>query len=370
MKKYLALIFGIIILSSLASAHFPEAHIMGTLKALETSPNSPSKDLCRSHLDYCLAGDMCGADSAVVYYLSAEGRGTFYQGTHTKKAVDKCFQLAGSDDRYRAFCTGWGLHLTQDPISHEGYTPVAIKKYLGTNLIVHPVVERAVVNNMLKSLPQAEQDRLKSLVQSNCDVFKTDPQLLQLLDNSAGVNLDSAVQIVSQALNGNNGYNADTIWGKKIDLPNEWYYYSAIPLAVSLLLFGLVLFRGRRFKKTLLIIYGIIIILSAIFLISILMKTSYVWFLSLSDFLGNFLTVSDWQTYMAENIAKSSDYLTSLELKVTDATGLTHFVGDTEIIGELEKAEKVGLLFWQVVGIVFVIVLLYLTIVSVFSKKR
>jgi hypothetical protein len=370
------LVFLVTLLSlSLVSADFPSMHIVNTLDALETQPNTAFKQICKENLRVCLAFNVCGADSTVVRYLTTEGR-EVYRGTHVKKAVDNCFIKAGSDRELQAACIGWGLHITQDPISHldGGYTAKSIARYKVTNIIGHPPTERVMENYVLDN---SNYDRayIEELVSTNCDIFFEDTgtprnKYLKLLHDASGLDLDYEVQIVQTALAGTGRYNSEQVWGKKVNLPNWWYYLTGGGLGLSLLAFlGIAIF-SKRFKKTLMITWGIIGLIFGAVLLSLILGTSWIWYNSLVDVFGFFITIPDIDSYISNSFDATKQYLDSTGLGFTDATGLDHYVGNTFIPGALSSAESAGKILWWSIGIGFAVVLISLTVVSFIWKKK
>ena len=304
----------------------------------------------------------------MVHYLTTEGK-EIYRGTHVKKAVDNCFVLAGNDDELRAACIGWGLHLTQDIVSHEGYTPKYIKKFLSTNLIMHPPTERRVTKNLLREYPE-DEERVIELTRTNCDIFSRDPKFLKILNDATGMDLTNDVQIVDSALKGTGRYDSEQVWGKKVDLPNWWYYVVGSILALSLLIFIALAIFAVRFKIFLMVVWVIIGLIAGAVLLSLLLGTSYIWYNSIVDVVGIFISVPDWQDWWLANQKSTIDYLDTGVLKTTDASGLTHFEGNTRIPGALTDAESLGKTVSTIALIIGALVLVALTFFAFYPRKR
>ena len=345
-------ILSLLLLINLVSADFPGVHIINTLESLETEPNTAFKQICKENLEVCLGFNVCGADSTVVHYLTRSGQ-EVYRGTHVKKAVDNCFILAGTDRQLQAGCIGWGLHETQDPISHleNGYTANSIERYKATNLLLHPPTERVMENYVIEN-SEYEKAYINELISTNCDIFYKNPKYLKLLNEASGLNLDNDVQIVQSALKGQGRYSSEQIWGKKVDLPNWWYIITGVLLVTSLLAFLSIAIFGKRFKLILMITWGMIGLIVGAVLLSLMMGTSWIWYNSLIDIFDFFLTIPNIDSYIEKSISVSKQYLDTGILRSTDATGLDHYVGSTFVKGALSSAESSGKFIWWSIGII------------------
>jgi len=374
MKKtyliFIALFFSLLLVNSV-KADFPAPHIISTLDALETQPETNFKRICRSNLEVCLGFNICGADSTVVHYLTRSGK-EIYRGTHTKKAVDNCFKLAGNDEQLQAGCIGWGLHLTQDPNSHgkNGYTSSSISKYKATNLMLHPVTERVYETYAIEN-SKYSADYINNLVSTNCDIFYKDPKYLKLLNEASGLTLDNDVQIAQTALSGQGKYSSEQIWGKKVDLPNWWYYLLIAIIIISLTAFlGIAIF-GYRLRITLMIFWGIVLIISGVVLLSLILGTSFIWYNGVVDVFGWIISIPNIDNYIDTSFDLTKQYLDTGILRITDATGLDSYIGTTFMSGALSDAESTGKVLWSTIGIIFVLLLVGTTIISfVWKKKR
>ena len=372
-KKFSLFILSVFLFSIIASpsvlSHFPEAHLYSELKAVQDANfQSPLLDLAKKYPDYVHAGSL-SADCFVIFYLSSSQRKN-YVASHTRSSVDKCFQLAGNEEKYRAFCSGWALHLNEDIHSHEEYTPNTIKKYLSTNLFMHPVAERYVIKQLEKSNDPL-MDQVNLLTPRILDPLATDPKLQQIINEATGVDATDACNIVAIAMRGSR-YDSENIWkSKSINIPNIWWYIAFIPLILLIINLILLAWKGRGFWKWFLIVGEfIILIFFVLALISLFLGTTYIWYNAIVDYgLTPFVKVDNWQKYVDETVQANMEYLRTGKLDVYDASGLDHYdpLKGEIVEGELTKAEKGGKI---VFGLFFVIGLAVNGLLNYFAFRK
>ena len=143
MNKFL--IFGIFLLiinTMPVESFFTESHLYWTIKGFESTDSSITRE-CNGKLSILLDGNTA-ADVPVLHYFD-KNTVTSYISTHTQGAgYQTCLLEASADVEKRCFCYGVGTHIVEDVFSHleDGLVPKYLKKFLGTNLFGHMVIER------------------------------------------------------------------------------------------------------------------------------------------------------------------------------------------------------------------------------------
>lgn len=403
-KKILIFLLILILIIPTISADFPEVHIGKILTALnDKSWSSPLKEKILRHQDVCLSA-LLGIDASVIYYLTEEGRNKIYGGTHSIKWLDECNRLAGSDEAKQVYCLCGGMHLVQDPSSHgyqedEGYTSLCVKKYFSTNIFLHSICERSVVNNYLEELPfeytpPKDEIRLKTcdsydpLIVGDEEISQNDVQAgrctneyVKLLSDSAGVNLCQAVHIVGANLkmmcveNRESGSGYTDLYRSKIEAPTSWKWIALFGFIFIFMIILTNLIVGKTWWKYIVVLFLIPLLLisgAGIYYGMINVKQFYhdYNFLML-DPLTNFINVPDWKDRVQKSIQDTKDYLSNPNYEIPkSASGLDHYEDGKLVKGPLDKAEIFGKIIWWTLVTIFVSSFIFIEYKTFKRKKK
>lgn len=398
-KLWVGLLVALFIIPT-ALAHFPELHV-GILEAAlnDDTWNSDLKAKILKHPDECLLGLM-SIDASVIYYLSDEGRDKYYGGTHSIKWLDECNKLYTTEAQ-EVYCRCGGLHLVQDISSHGyketiGYTQLCISKYASTNIFLHSICERSVVNEMLANtelfayMPVKDQIRMDScdsydlLIAGDEDIdTATQPctnQYADMLSKSAGVNLCQASHLVGANLkymcveNKEAGSGYTDMYRSKQESPANWKW--AITIIEILLLAGIALnwvLGTNKWKWTAIGILSVLLLICSA-------GIYYAWFnvenfyhdynFIMLDPLTNFIKVPDWQDRIQKSIDDTKAYLSDPTFDIPKvASGLTHFEDGAEVKGTLDQAELIGRIMWW--SLILLLVTVFVVIeIQVFKTAK
>ncbi len=407
MKKinlFLILFLTLVLIVPFVEPHFQEIHI----SAFTTIMNDPTwdsalKQMIMQNPDACYAGEAL-TDSSVIFYLTEEGRQKFYGGTHSIAYANNCMQLAGSDPQLKTFCECAIGHLVQDITSHgylnyQGYTSLCISKYASTNIFLHSICERSVVNEVLADtskfqyMPSAEEVKQKTCdaydiaIIGDEDYAPTDPnhnkctnKFAKIASEASGVDLCQAIHIVGSNLKqmctdnqvAGSAYT-DIYRSKQVSpLDYQWWLLGFFILDLLLIITNIML--GRTWWKWLVafILIIILIILGILLYFAFFDLQSFYHFYNfvILDPLTNIINVPDWQDRVTQTIANTKAYLSDPNYQIpVSATGLNFYQDDKLIIGQLEKAQLTGqIVFWTFV-IVGSALLIWLEI-KVFKRKK
>lgn len=367
-KKIILTILVLLVLPISVMAHYPEYHTAITLEAIRTTFSSGETAIqreCKENLRECIAGNL-GADATVVYYFTSKTRKN-YHGTHTASMYYNCIQLAGSDVKKRAICDGIAFHHMQDEASHgyknvEGYTSLCVRAYSMTNLMMHPVCERLAVKDML--VTKTNRDEIIALTSSAYDVLEENPEYIELLSKSAGVDLTEPIRIVGSNLKESGksvtGEAYQDIYNNQYQqykFPDFYYYFVISVIFISLIGILLVIRFGQNWLK-----YIVVIILLIPLLIGLL--ASYFMFfnpggafITFNNFIDtlSFVHIGDLSSYINKAKADTISFMKTGDLTVKEATGLNHYEGTTFVEGTLDKAEASGAVVRWIIGIFFIL---------------
>lgn len=408
-KKIFVFLLLSLLMIPLSLAHFPEIHVLSLMTALnDPTWDSPLKQKIKNNLDVCNLALM-QRDDAVIYYLTEEGRNKVYGGTHSIKMSDECNGLpvpSGlSKEQKEVYCTCGNIHIVHDPTSHgykdyEGYTSLCVQKYASTNLFLHSICERSVVNNALANLdkfpyaPSADEIRLKTCDSHDLsmvgdeDISEADVQAGKcinpytvLLSDSAGTNLCQASLIVGSNLkmmcteNNELGSAYTDVYRNQgsVAVPTVWKMVFLVAFFIILLFLIANMIKGTWWK------YVSLLILIPMLFVS-LMGIYYGYFAPqqfyhdynflMLDPLTKWINVPDWEDRVQRSIQDTKDYLSDPNYDVPkSASGLDHYEDGKLIKGPLDSAEWTGKIIWWMAITLFLALFIFLEY-KVFKRKR
>lgn len=365
--------------------HFPEVHVGTLLTALnDQSWTSDVKQKVLRNVDVCIAG-LEAIDSTVIFYLTDEGRTKLYQGTHSIQWVNKCNQLAGNDEQKQVFCLCGGLHLVQDVTSHgykndEGYTSRCIGSYGSTNLFLHSICERAVVNSFLADLGSFNSAMTKDEIRlATCDAYdlliigdenidaskdQCTNSYVNLLSESSDVDLCEAVHIVGANLkmmcteNEDSGTGYSKIYQSKIEPPTSWAGIAiTLFIILSILLLVTIIFGSSGWKILaisltipLLIVSGFVVYYGVLNIQSFYHDYNFM----VLDPLTKFIHVPEWKDSVQKTIDDTKLYFSDATYEIPlVASGFDFYENGKLVRGTLNKAETKGQIVFWAIGIIY-----------------
>jgi hypothetical protein len=368
MRKALVLVFVVALLACTPAvlARFPHEHVYLTLKAFREL-DTPITRLCGDKLELVQAGNN-GADAPVIHYM--DDKVTSYIGTHTKGTYEQCLIEAGSDVDARCVCYGMGLHIAQDDVHVYDYgVPKWIKKYWGSNVVLHAAAERKHEQMLLSDIQEGKlgtvvgYNEVVERTKHSYDPFFSQEKFINLFNRATGTDMYSDIAIVGASLRGERW--DQEVYGKKVGLPAWTYVLIGGLIAVGALFIVLALLSKTSvgFKAFSVVKGSLFALAGLILLASILTGQSWVWFNYLLQPVGAVMSVSDdeHRVWMEKGYEHTKYFLENEELPHADASGLSYYDEDGKYHrGALNEAETRGIVLLVIVGILYLGLLVWM----------
>lgn len=357
-------------------AWMPENHAYYTISQFR-EVSSPITRLCEGREAQIMFGNS-GADVPVIHYLENNLEG--YKGTHSRGIYTKCLELAGSDTDLKCVCYGIGLHLIQDKTSHYEFVPTYIKKYFGSNVLIHPIVEinaREQTMNRLESNPNPDLSvtEIRDIAKYALNLFYEDEKYYRIFEQSTGLDMRTDFAMVDSALKGEKW--ADEVYGKQVNLPN-FYWFVSIGIALAGIIWLVLTFVLARNKLAILsyILGGMIFAFGLLLVISLSTGQSWIWYSTIAKVPANIMNIEDTIIYDNKVIENTRKFFETEQLLVdgelvVDASGLDHLDENGNWVkGTLPQAESRFKFFVYPLALITLIILVVLLFWKMSKKPK